>query len=129
MWTATAPEGRYTDIILYTSGSLALMVLLLLAGLYRRQVLLGRHPRQPATVQKLSRFPLARQVPTMLSPPLCPRSEALGRLSCLSLPSADRPGLSLCSSPWSQAPQPSQARPWCGVSVSPPVAPPCLRAS
>ncbi|XP_036704867.1 fibroblast growth factor receptor 4 isoform X1 [Balaenoptera musculus] len=61
MWTATAPEGRYTDIILYTSGSLALMVLLLLAGLYRRQVLLGRHPRQPATVQKLSRFPLARQ--------------------------------------------------------------------
>eukprot|EP00069_Balaena_mysticetus_P013819 bmy_08385T0 len=61
MWTATAPEARYTDVILYTSGSLALMVLLLLAGLYRRQVLLGRHPRQPATVQKLSRFPLARQ--------------------------------------------------------------------
>ncbi|NIG60937.1 fibroblast growth factor receptor 4 isoform 1 [Pontoporia blainvillei] len=61
MWSATAPEARYTDIILYTSGSLALMVLLLLAGLYRRQVLLGRHPRQPATVQKLSRFPLARQ--------------------------------------------------------------------
>lgn len=57
------PEARYTDIILYTSGSLALVVLLLLAGLYRGQVLPSRHPRQPATVQKLSRFPLARQVP------------------------------------------------------------------
>ncbi|XP_029073531.1 fibroblast growth factor receptor 4 isoform X2 [Monodon monoceros] len=33
------------------------------------------------------------------------------------------------SSPWSQAPQPSQAHPWCGVSVSPPAAPHCLRAS
>ncbi|XP_070088997.1 fibroblast growth factor receptor 4 isoform X6 [Equus przewalskii] len=60
-WAAAAPEARYTDIILYASGSLALVVLLLLAGLYRGQVLHGRHPRQPATVQKLSRFPLARQ--------------------------------------------------------------------
>uniref|UniRef100_A0A8D0WHH3 Fibroblast growth factor receptor n=1 Tax=Sus scrofa TaxID=9823 RepID=A0A8D0WHH3_PIG len=60
-WTAAGPEARYTDVILYASGSLALLVLLLLAGLYRRQVLHGRHPRQPATVQKLSRFPLARQ--------------------------------------------------------------------
>ncbi|XP_066128392.1 fibroblast growth factor receptor 4 isoform X4 [Saccopteryx bilineata] len=60
-WTAIAPDARYTDIILYTSGSLALVVLLLLAGLYHGQVLHGRHPRQPATVQKLSRFPLARQ--------------------------------------------------------------------
>lgn len=60
-WTAAAPEARYTDIILYVSGSLALIVLLLLAGLYHGQVLRGRHPRQPATVQKLSRFPLARQ--------------------------------------------------------------------
>ncbi|XP_058402734.1 fibroblast growth factor receptor 4 isoform X4 [Diceros bicornis minor] len=60
-WTAAAPQARYTDIILYTSGSLALVVLLLLAGLYRGQVLHSRHPRQPAAVQKLSRFPLARQ--------------------------------------------------------------------
>ncbi|XP_054423987.1 fibroblast growth factor receptor 4 isoform X1 [Pteronotus mesoamericanus] len=60
-WTAAAPDARYTDIILYVAGSLALVVLLLLAGLYRGQVLQGRHPRQPATVQKLSRFPLARQ--------------------------------------------------------------------
>lgn len=70
-WAAAAPEARYTDIILYASGSLALVVLLLLAGLYRGQVLHGRHPRQPATVQKLSRFPLARQVcapPTPESP-------------------------------------------------------------
>lgn len=59
---AAAPDARYTDIILYTSGSLVLVVLLLLAGLYRGQVLHGRHPRPPATVQKLSRFPLARQV-------------------------------------------------------------------
>ncbi|XP_035940787.1 fibroblast growth factor receptor 4 isoform X1 [Halichoerus grypus] len=59
-WTAAAPEARYTDIILYVSGSLALVVLLL-AGLHRGQVLISRHPRQPATVQKLSRFPLARQ--------------------------------------------------------------------
>ncbi|KAM9695008.1 fibroblast growth factor receptor 4 isoform 1-T3 [Trichechus inunguis] len=61
MWTAAVPEARYTDIILYVSGSLALAVLLLLAGLYRGQALHGRHPRQPATVQKLSHFPLARQ--------------------------------------------------------------------
>uniref|UniRef100_A0A2R9BFN1 Fibroblast growth factor receptor n=1 Tax=Pan paniscus TaxID=9597 RepID=A0A2R9BFN1_PANPA len=60
-WTAAAPEARYTDVILYASGSLALAVLLLLAGLYRGQALHGRHPRPPATVQKLSRFPLARQ--------------------------------------------------------------------
>uniref|UniRef100_G1TR93 Fibroblast growth factor receptor n=1 Tax=Oryctolagus cuniculus TaxID=9986 RepID=G1TR93_RABIT len=60
-WTAASPEARYTDIILYASGSLALAVLLLLAGLYRGQVLHGRRARQPATVQKLSRFPLARQ--------------------------------------------------------------------
>nr|KAF6348511.1 fibroblast growth factor receptor 4 [Myotis myotis] len=60
-WTATAPDARYTDIILYAAGSLVLVVLLLLAGLYRRQVLHGRHSRQPAMVQKLSRFPLARQ--------------------------------------------------------------------
>uniref|UniRef100_A0A8C9M8P9 Fibroblast growth factor receptor n=2 Tax=Panthera tigris TaxID=9694 RepID=A0A8C9M8P9_PANTA len=60
-WTAPAPEARYTDIILYASGSLALVVLLLLAGLYRGQILISRHPRRPATVQKLSRFPLARQ--------------------------------------------------------------------
>ncbi|XP_029797231.1 fibroblast growth factor receptor 4 isoform X2 [Suricata suricatta] len=60
-WTAAAPEARYTDIILYVSGSLALVVLLLLAGLYRGQIFISRHPRQPATVQKLSRFPLARQ--------------------------------------------------------------------
>lgn len=61
-WTAATPEARYTDVILYASGSLALAVLLLLAGLYRGQALHGRHPRPPATVQKLSRFPLARQV-------------------------------------------------------------------
>ncbi|KAM7142153.1 fibroblast growth factor receptor 4 isoform 3-T4 [Molossus nigricans] len=60
-WTATAPDTRYTDIILYVSGSLALVVLLLLACLYRGQVLHGRHPQQLTTVQKLSRFPLARQ--------------------------------------------------------------------
>ncbi|XP_036742857.2 fibroblast growth factor receptor 4 isoform X4 [Manis pentadactyla] len=123
-WTAAAPEARYTDIILYVSGSLALIVLLLLAGLYHGQVLRGRHPRQPATVQKLSRFPLARQVPCH-APPLCPHSEPLR----LPPSSAGRPSLPLCSSLWSQAPRPSQARPWCGASVSPPVAPPCLQAS
>lgn len=74
-WTATAPDARYTDIILYASGSLVLVVLLLLAGLYRRQVLHGRHSRQPATVQKLSRFPLARQVLRMPTP--VSHSEAL----------------------------------------------------
>ncbi|GAB5567096.1 fibroblast growth factor receptor 4 isoform X1 [Prionailurus iriomotensis] len=66
-WTAPAPEARYTDIILYVSGSLALVVLLLLAGLYRGQILISRHPRRPATVQKLSRFPLARHGPPLLA--------------------------------------------------------------
>ncbi|XP_020018367.1 fibroblast growth factor receptor 4 isoform X1 [Castor canadensis] len=59
-WTGAAPEARYTDVILYASGSLALAVLLLLAGLYRGQALHSHH-QQPATVQKLSRFPLTRQ--------------------------------------------------------------------
>ncbi|KAF6081168.1 fibroblast growth factor receptor 4 [Phyllostomus discolor] len=31
-------------------------------------------------------------------------------------------------SPWSRAPRPSRAPPWCGASVSPPVAPPCSPA-
>ncbi|ERE80488.1 fibroblast growth factor receptor [Cricetulus griseus] len=60
-WTTTASEARSTDIILYVSGSLALAVVLLLAGVYHRQAIHGHHSRQPVTVQKLSRFPLARQ--------------------------------------------------------------------
>ncbi|XP_055451778.1 fibroblast growth factor receptor 4 [Psammomys obesus] len=59
-WTA-ASEARSTDVILYVSGSLALAVLLLLAGVYHRQAMHGHHSRQPVTIQKLSRFPLARQ--------------------------------------------------------------------
>lgn len=61
-WTTATSEARYTDIILYVSGSLALVVLLMLAGVYHRQATHGHHSRQPVTVQKLSRFPLARQV-------------------------------------------------------------------
>ncbi|CAO2596154.1 Fibroblast growth factor receptor 4, partial [Lemmus lemmus] len=60
-WTTAGSEARYTDIILYVSGSLALAVLLLLAGVYHRQAFHSHHSRQPVTVQKLSRFPLARQ--------------------------------------------------------------------
>ncbi|XP_060053197.1 fibroblast growth factor receptor 4 isoform X2 [Erinaceus europaeus] len=60
-WTAVSPKDRSTDVVLYALGSLALLVLLLLAVLYRTQMLRAHHPRQPATVQKLSRFPLARQ--------------------------------------------------------------------
>ncbi|XP_006976869.1 fibroblast growth factor receptor 4 [Peromyscus maniculatus bairdii] len=60
-WTTATSEARYTDIILYVSGSLALVVLLMLAGVYHRQATHGHHSRQPVTVQKLSRFPLARQ--------------------------------------------------------------------
>ncbi|XP_059118249.1 LOW QUALITY PROTEIN: fibroblast growth factor receptor 4 [Peromyscus eremicus] len=60
-WTTATSEARYTDIILYVSGSLALAVLLLLAGVYHRQATHSHHSRQPVTVQKLSRFPLARQ--------------------------------------------------------------------
>ena len=56
-------------------------------------------------------------------------AKAQGLRSHPSSASADRPSLSLCSSRWSQAPQPSQACPWCGVSVSPPAAPPCSLAS
>ncbi|XP_012974796.1 LOW QUALITY PROTEIN: fibroblast growth factor receptor 4 [Mesocricetus auratus] len=60
-WTTAASEGRFTDVILYVSGSLTLAVLLLLAGIYHRQAIYGHHSRQPVAVQKLSRFPLARQ--------------------------------------------------------------------
>lgn len=85
-WTAAVPEVKYTDIILYVLGSLALLVLLVLVGLYRGQMLRSRQPRQPATVQKLSRFPLARQV----CPSLCvlaPEHQSLG----VSIPGAPVP--------------------------------------
>lgn len=118
-WTTATPEARYTDIILYVSGSLALVVLLLLAGVYHRQAIHGHHSRQPVTVQKLSRFPLARQV-LCLSPKPPPRT-------ALSLTPTGRTNLPLCSSLWSRGPLANQAYPWCEVSGSPPVARPCSR--
>ncbi|XP_001381003.2 fibroblast growth factor receptor 4 [Monodelphis domestica] len=61
VWEAAASEVKATDIIMYTSGSVAILVILVIAGLCRGQALSSRPPHQPLAVQKLSRFPLIRQ--------------------------------------------------------------------
>ncbi|XP_036606684.1 fibroblast growth factor receptor 4 [Trichosurus vulpecula] len=60
-WEAAAPEVKVADIIIYSLGSLALVVILIIAGLCRGQTLSSRTSHQPLAVQKLSRFPLIRQ--------------------------------------------------------------------
>nr|XP_020854442.1 fibroblast growth factor receptor 4 isoform X2 [Phascolarctos cinereus] len=60
-WEAAASEVKVADIIIYTSGSLAVVVILIILGLCRGQTLSSRTSRQPLAVQKLSRFPLIRQ--------------------------------------------------------------------
>ncbi|XP_078508908.1 fibroblast growth factor receptor 4 isoform X1 [Lissotriton helveticus] len=58
---ADGPETRYTDIIIYTSGSLALLMAAVIVVLCRMQLPPTKTHLEPATVHKLSRFPLMRQ--------------------------------------------------------------------
>uniref|UniRef100_A0A8C7KK22 Fibroblast growth factor receptor n=1 Tax=Oncorhynchus kisutch TaxID=8019 RepID=A0A8C7KK22_ONCKI len=54
-------ETKYTDIIIYASGFLALVMAIVIVVLCRMQVNPSREPFDVLPVQKLSKFPLRRQ--------------------------------------------------------------------
>lgn len=62
MREAEAPEAKYTDIIIYTSGSLAVAMAIIIVVLCRMQTQSSKQPLEPMAVHKLSKFPLIRQV-------------------------------------------------------------------
>lgn len=55
-------ETKYTDIIIYVCGFLALIMAIIIVVLCRMQVHPRREPFDALPVQKLSKFPLRRQV-------------------------------------------------------------------
>lgn len=59
-------ETKYTDIIIYASGFLALVMAIVIVVLCRMQVNPTREPFDALPVQKLSKFPLRRQVRAQL---------------------------------------------------------------
>uniref|UniRef100_A0AAQ5YLL0 Fibroblast growth factor receptor 4 n=1 Tax=Amphiprion ocellaris TaxID=80972 RepID=A0AAQ5YLL0_AMPOC len=63
IWTANQPQNRtkYTDIIIYACGFLALIMAIVIVVLCRMQVHPRREPFDALPVQKLSKFPLRRQ--------------------------------------------------------------------
>lgn len=65
---AEAPETKYTDIIIYTSGSLAVAMAIIIVVLCRMQTQSSKQPLEPMAVHKLSKFPLIRQVGAKLKP-------------------------------------------------------------
>ncbi|XP_017929057.2 fibroblast growth factor receptor 4 isoform X2 [Manacus vitellinus] len=58
---AEAPEAKYTDIIIYTSGSLAVAMAIIIMVLCRMQTQSSKQHLEPMAVHKLSKFPLIRQ--------------------------------------------------------------------
>lgn len=71
MREAEAPETKYTDIIIYTSGSLAVAMAIIIVVLCRMQTQSSKQHLEPMAVHKLSKFPLIRQVGTKLEPWSC----------------------------------------------------------
>lgn len=59
---AETMETKYTDIIIYACGFLALIMAIIIVVLCRMQVHPRREPFDALPVQKLSKFPLRRQV-------------------------------------------------------------------
>ncbi|KAK0143768.1 Fibroblast growth factor receptor 4 [Merluccius polli] len=59
--TRESMETKYTDIIIYASGFLALIMAVVIVVLCRMQVHPSREPFDVLPVQKLSKFPLRRQ--------------------------------------------------------------------
>lgn len=55
-------ETKYTDIIIYVCGFLALIMATIIVVLCRMQLQPRREPFDALPVQKLSKFPLRRQV-------------------------------------------------------------------
>uniref|UniRef100_A0A8C9T0H8 Fibroblast growth factor receptor n=1 Tax=Scleropages formosus TaxID=113540 RepID=A0A8C9T0H8_SCLFO len=60
--TVDAMETKYTDIIIYASGFLALLMAIVIVVMCRMQATASREPFDALPVQKLSKFPLRRQV-------------------------------------------------------------------
>ena len=60
--TMDTMETKYTDIIIYACGFLALIMAIVIVVLCRMQVHPRREPFDALPVQKLSKFPLRRQV-------------------------------------------------------------------
>ncbi|XP_019361491.1 PREDICTED: fibroblast growth factor receptor 4 [Gavialis gangeticus] len=60
-WEVEAPEVKSTDIIIYTSGSLAVVMAAVIMVLCRMQTRPSKQPLEPVPVHKLSKFPLMRQ--------------------------------------------------------------------
>lgn len=59
---AEPAESRYVDIIIYTSGFLAVAMAVVIVILCRMQTTHSKQTLQPPPVHKLARFPLIRQV-------------------------------------------------------------------
>lgn len=59
-------ETKYTDIIIYACGFLALIMAIVIVVLCRMQVHPRREPFDALPVQKLSKFPLRRQVQSIM---------------------------------------------------------------
>lgn len=60
-------ETKYTDIIIYACGFVALIMATIIVVLCRMQVHPSREPFDALPVQKLTKFPLRRQVQSSLS--------------------------------------------------------------
>lgn len=60
-------ETKYTDIIIYACGFVALIMATVIVVLCRMQVHPSREPFDALPVQKLTKFPLRRQVHSPLS--------------------------------------------------------------
>ncbi|KAL2299262.1 hypothetical protein Nmel_013912 [Mimus melanotis] len=78
---AEAPETKYTDIIIYTSGSLAVAMAIIIVVLCRMQTQSSKQHLEPMAVHKLSKFPLIRQVDLCLSPQFSLDSSSSGKSS------------------------------------------------
>ncbi|KTF83659.1 hypothetical protein cypCar_00024891, partial [Cyprinus carpio] len=61
-------EAKYTDIIIYASGFLALVMAIVIVVLCRMQVHPSQEPFDTLPVQKLSKFPLRRQYLDLSTP-------------------------------------------------------------
>lgn len=60
-------ETKYTDIIIYACGFVALIMATVIVVLCRMQVHPNREPFDALPVQKLTKFPLRRQVKSALT--------------------------------------------------------------
>lgn len=117
-------EAKYTDIIIYASGFLALVMAIVIVVLCRMQVHPSREPFDTLPVQKLSKFPLRRQVRWHFWTNLMkiPQEHGIQKNILDSNPVCFGPYHSI---QWSPILLENQVRHWCGWLVFPPVVPQC----